>query len=114
MSRTDESSARHHPEVAQEQAYVDYAYECLRFMRDRAVYLKSLGYLGGDVHADTGLTPEAAARWEMDRQRRIDALTETGGPLCFGRIDDHSDEQHYVGRRHVENEDGDPVVIDWR
>src|SRR4051794_21332245 len=114
MSQTDRAIARQHPEVAQEQAYVDYAYECLGFMRDRAVHLKSLGYLGGNVHAESGLTPEAAARWEMDRQRRIDALADTGGALCFGRID-HLDSDHlYVGRRHVENEDGDPVVTDWR
>src|SRR4051794_8760750 len=114
MSRTEESPAGRHPELADEQAYLDHAYACLEFMRRRAEHLKSLGYLGGDVHADTGLTPEAAKRWEMDRQRRIDALRDTGGVLCFGRIDPSSNEPVYVGRRHVENEDGDPVVVDWR
>src|SRR5256885_5690516 len=114
MSQGERAETRHHPEVAQEQAYLDYAYECLASMRDRAVHLKGLGYLGGNVQADSGLPPEAAARWEMDRQRRVEALTDTGTTLCFGRIDRRTDERYYIGRRHVENEDGDPVVTDWR
>src|SRR5438045_7567372 len=103
-----------HPELADEQAFLDHAYECLDAMRERAEYLKGLGYLGGNVHADTGLTPESEARWRMDRQRRVDALTDTGAALCFGRIDRVTGEQFHVGRRHVEDGDGDPVVTDWR
>ena len=83
-------------------------------MRERSVHLKSLGYLGGNVHADTGLTPEAAGYWDLDKQRRIDALADDGGALCFGRIDRADDERFYIGRRHVEDGDGEPVVTDWR
>ena len=34
-------------------------------------------------------------------------------PLFFGRLD-LDDERYYVGRRHVHDDAGDPVVIDWR
>ena len=54
--------------------------------------------------------------------RRVAALTDDPSTtLFFGRID-YTDptqaaaheEQLYVGRRHVSDEDGDPLVIDWR
>jgi DNA helicase IV len=34
--------------------------------------------------------------------------------LFFGRIDTDAAERWYVGRRHVADEHGDPLVIDWR
>ncbi|TPG14149.1 AAA family ATPase [Pedococcus bigeumensis] len=34
--------------------------------------------------------------------------------LFFGRIDTDSDERWYIGRRHVADAAGDPMVIDWR
>ncbi|MGH9275421.1 MAG: HelD family protein, partial [Acidimicrobiales bacterium] len=34
--------------------------------------------------------------------------------LTFGRLDADDGDTWYVGRRHVEDERGDPVVIDWR
>ena len=38
----------------------------------------------------------------------------TSPGLSFGRIDDEDGDTWYVGRRHVEDERGDPVVVDWR
>jgi DNA helicase IV len=41
-------------------------------------------------------------------------------PLFFGRLDyaeDHADalgESFYIGRRHVSDEEGEPMVVDWR
>jgi DNA helicase IV len=102
-----------HPDLAREQAVVDHAYDCLRVMRERAVYLKSLGYQGGNVHADVGITPETIAADSARKQRRIDALADPATALCFGRID-HPDQRSYIGRRHVEDANGDPVVTDWR
>ena len=102
-----------HADVPVEQAVIDHAYDCLRFMRERAVHLKSLGYQGGNIHADVGLTPEAAAADDARKQRRVDALAEPATALCFGRID-RGDERFYIGRRHVEDQAGDPVVTDWR
>jgi len=101
-------------DLAAEQTYVDRAYECLGAMRQRAVSLKNLGYMGGNVHADTGLTPEAAGYWDRDKQQRIDDLAETAAALCFGRIDTADGGVWHIGRRHVEDADGEPVVTDWR
>ncbi|MBO0893010.1 MAG: hypothetical protein J2O39_01425, partial [Acidimicrobiales bacterium] len=103
-----------HPDLPFEQRYIEWAYDCLDEMRGRAVQLKNLGYMGGNVHAESGLTPETAAYWERGRQQRVDMLSDSSAPLCFGRIDDQSGECWHVGRRHVEDADGRPVVTDWR
>ncbi|HUZ44752.1 MAG TPA: AAA family ATPase [Acidimicrobiales bacterium] len=115
MSVTDSRSGlAAHGDLAAEQAYVDQAYECLAAMRERAEYLKGLGYMGGNVHADTGLRPEAAGYWDRDKQQRIDDLADTAAALCFGRIDRADGGEWYIGRRHVEDSVGEPVVTDWR
>ena len=53
--------------------------------------------------------------------RRMKALADDPTvPLFFGRLDyaeEHADargEQFYIGRRHVSDEVGDPMVVDWR
>lgn len=102
-----------HPELPDEQHYIDRAYACLEAMRDRAVRLKELGYLGGNVTED-GVTPELLAAWDFDKQARIDALSDHPGALCFGRIDRLGGEHWYIGRRHVEDAEGNEVVTDWR
>jgi DNA helicase IV len=101
------------PELDREQRYVERAYDCLDAMRERAVYLKGLGYLGGNV-TEGGVTPELMAAWDFDKQARIDALSEQPGALCFGRIDHLGGDHWYIGRRHVEDADGNEVVTDWR
>ena len=45
-----------------------------------------------------------------------EALEDLRGPGAgdfFGRIDDE-DDRWYVGRRHIEDDAHDPVVVDWR
>ena len=106
-------TAAAHPDVRSEQAMIDHAYACLGHMRDRAIYLKSLGYQGGNIHADVGVTPETLAADDARKQRRVDSLADPATALCFGRID-RGDERFYIGRRHVEDTDGEPVVTDWR
>ena len=101
-------------ELIEEQRYIDWAYECLAVMRERAERIRDLGYMGGNVHAETGLTPEMAAYWERGRQQRVDTLADSAASLCFGRIDRAADERWHIGRRHVEDTDGSPVVTDWR
>lgn len=113
MSPSETLSFAAHSDVRSEQALIDHAYDCLRFMRERAVHLKSLGYQGGNLHADVGVTPEMAAADDARKQRRVDALADPATALCFGRID-RADERFYIGRRHVEDPAGDPVVTDWR
>ncbi|GAA3505715.1 AAA family ATPase [Streptomyces prasinosporus] len=67
-----------------------------------------------------------AAVLERQIEERIKALADLSGtPLFFGRLDYlHSPgaeqaegaegERFYIGRRHVHDADGDPMVIDWR
>ena len=102
-----------HPDLAEEQALVDRAYACLERMRQRAEYLKDLGYLGGNV-TEGGVEAHDVQQWERDKQARIDQLTDRAGALCFGRIDRYSSQRWYIGRRHIEGEDGEPLVADWR
>lgn len=51
---------------------------------------------------------------------RAQSLIDDRAPnLFFGRIDQHrsdalTPERWYIGRRHVADSHGDPVVIDWR
>ena len=97
----------HHPELALEQAYLDRAYAHLARMRARtkqaAVDHRSRGAGGRLGHrAGPPATPGCA---------RLD--TEVDG-LTFGRLDAEDGDTWYVGRRHVEDERGDPVVVDWR
>ncbi len=102
-----------HPDLRAEQEFLDYAQMNLVRMRERAVYLKSLGYQGGNV-TEGGVDPDIKAKWDADKQARIDALADRLSALCFGRLDQSNDARHYIGRRHVEDEDGEPLVTDWR
>lgn len=46
--------------------------------------------------------------------RRARALAPSSRPLCFGRTDAADGQTWYIGRRHVEDDRGDPVVVEWR
>lgn len=63
---------------------------------------------GGDAAA------EQQIRSALDR--RLEALADDPEtPLFFGRLDKvNPAERFYIGRRHVHDDAGDPVVIDWR
>src|SRR5690606_8751999 len=56
-------------------------------------------------------TDSEAARYHL---RKRAASFDGRAPLCFGRLDTEDDEVFRVGRRHVEDDDGNPVVVDWR
>ena len=88
-------------DLSAEQAVVDAAYEHLARMRARAEKLAA-EMAGTDPDLDWALT------------RRAKALAETPRALCFGRTDSAGGDTWYVGRRHVEDEMGDPVVVEWR
>ncbi|MFF5426967.1 MULTISPECIES: HelD family protein [unclassified Streptomyces] len=52
-------------------------------------------------------------------EERIKALADLAGtPLFFGRLDylhtAQEGQRFYIGRRHVHDADGEPMVIDWR
>lgn len=96
-----------HPELAEEQHYVDNAYRCLAAMRERTARVAEIS----DSAAQA--VDSAAAQWHLER--RLSTLdTEVPG-LSFGRLDEEDDGlTWYVGRRHVEDARGEPVVVDWR
>ena len=97
------------PALAAEQAYLTAARADLAAMRDATLALDARG---GDAVSEAYLASSL--------HRRVQALTDDGEtPLFFGRLDlaptaQHGDERFYIGRRHVHDENGDPVVIDWR
>jgi DNA helicase IV len=97
------------PALAAEQAYLDRARADLGAMREATL---ALDVRGGDAVSEAYLASSL--------HKRIQALTDDPEtPLFFGRLDlddsaEHGAERFYVGRRHVHDDKGDPVVIDWR
>jgi DNA helicase IV len=94
-------------EQAREQAYVDRAYRLLAEMSVRA------------RRASDDAAERAPGDWDATvahrhLTRRVASLGDDDRPLCFGRIDEDGGSPWYIGRRHVEDRAGDPVVVDWR
>jgi len=107
--------------LAAEQEHLRRSREFLRLMREDVLSLRALG---GD--------PVSEEYLKADLYRRAEALTDLPDtPLFFGRLDyaepGHADgetadgetgafagERFHVGRRHVHDGEGHPVVIDWR
>ena len=87
-----------------EQEYLDRAHRWLTAMRTRAEAL--LDDLRGAGQPD--LDYQAAL------VHRVAVLGESVRPLLFGRIDEADGPSWHIGRRHVEDDLGDPVVVDWR
>src|SRR5215475_6849699 len=73
-----------------------------------------------DGIADYGVDALASESLGALRARRLKALAaDPDAPPFFGRIDRDHDaasniEVLHIGRRHIRDEAGDPVVIDWR
>src|SRR5215813_12697031 len=100
-------------DVEQEQAYVSMLYAHLDELRER-----TSGRLAQTLR-QTGGTPQARTERDVmvgmytQRLAQLDAA-EMG--LCFGRIDSDNDEQRYIGRLGIRDEDADykPLLLDWR
>jgi DNA helicase IV len=95
-----------HPELAAERAYLDSAYTHLAAMRDRAQQAAALSQSAAQA-VDSAIA-------QAHLQHRVRTLDVDVPGLAFGRLDDEDGDTWYVGRRHVEDERGDPVVVDWR
>jgi len=92
--------------LAAEQAHLRASREFLRRMRANVLSLKALG---GD--------PVSEEYLKADLYRRAEALRDIPGtPLFFGRLDYPGPpaERFHIGRRHVHDQQGHPMVIDWR
>jgi len=87
-----------------EQAYLAAARSHLARMRERTL---GLAVQGGD--------PVSAEYLAATLHRRARSLVDDPSTaLFFGRTDHAGGERWYVGRRHVTDAHGDPVVVDWR
>jgi DNA helicase IV len=108
------------PVLQAERAHLALAARCLEAMRRSAERI-----------ADYGVDELASHSLGRMRARRLDALNaDPEAPPFFGRTDRDPDdalvlpvhagdgqpaaEVFHIGRRHVRDERGDPVVIDWR
>ncbi|MEP1126150.1 MAG: AAA family ATPase [Ilumatobacter sp.] len=96
------------PELAAERAHLAFA----RTSRDGMIErLEAVDPAGA---ADT-ITQEYV---EVTVAEALDTLRSPGAGDFFGRIDGDEDSgfdgSWYVGRRHIENDSHDPVVVDWR
>ncbi|MFD4571772.1 HelD family protein [Streptomyces sp. NPDC058417] len=103
--------------LGRERAHLGDSRAALRAMREDVESLDIRDVTANWVNA------EVLARQIEDRVRALADLSDT--PLFFGRLDyqhapgaDRAEgaagERFYIGRRHVHDHDGDPMVIDWR
>ena len=93
-----------HPELQQEQAYVDNAYEALDRMRST---LERTG--------DAMATEFAAIAMEAWVKRRIRTFQDAARGLCFGRLTlDAGLRPLYIGRRWVHDDQHEMLVINWQ
>ncbi len=105
-----------HPDLADEQAYIDHAYECLVTSREAAWRMRSM------TEADLGGTFQARFERNAFDEALIKRLTDLDlgdASLVFGRIDRSAEspdaiESFHIGRLAVADEDREPVVVDWR
>jgi len=86
-----------------ERAHLELARRCLDSMVTSASAI-----------ADYGVDELASQSLGRIRTERLRALTaDPDAPPFFGRTDRDTEDFH-IGRRHVRDPAGDPVVIDWR
>jgi DNA helicase IV len=102
------------PVLVREREYLSQSRRFLRLMREDVLSLRALG---GD--------PVSEEYLKADLYRRVEALSDLPDtPLFFGRLDyaagpgrdggEFAGERFHVGRRHVHDQQGHPVVVDWR
>ena len=97
-------------DLGREQRYLDHARAELARMRAKTEALRD-NAIGGDKVSSEFLA--------LTLHRRVQSLADDPtSTLFFGRLDldhaAHGTERWYVGRRHINDDRGDPVVIDWR
>ena len=103
--------------LSRERAHLTHSRAALRSMREDVESLDIRDVTANWVNA------EVLTRQIEERVKALADLSHT--PLFFGRLDylhspgaDRAEgaegERYYIGRRHVHDADGDPMVIDWR
>ncbi|MGI5211493.1 HelD family protein [Plantactinospora sp. CA-290183] len=94
-------------DLASERAHLAASRTALRRMREHAEALFSTGQdVAGDAYA--------AETLGRTLSRRVAELADDPStPLFFGRLE-FADGDHHIGRRHVTDPVGEPMVLDWR
>ena len=98
------------PQLLAERNHLQRSLICLEQMREAA---GSIADYGVDA-----LASESLGRLRAERLKHLGA--DAGAPPFFGRTDRDPDQSHpagecfHIGRRHIRDEYGDPMVIDWR
>ncbi|MCZ7478715.1 MULTISPECIES: AAA family ATPase [unclassified Micromonospora] len=101
-------------ELTAERAHLGASRAALKRMRERAEAL----FATGDKVAGDSYTAEQLGRHMARRVKEL--ADDPTTPLFFGRLDfggddpDHAGREYHVGRRHVTDELGEPLVLDWR
>ena len=95
-----------HPDLDAEQSYIDDAYRCLAAMHERTARVAALEGMAAEA-VDSAIS-------QAHLRPRLASLDTDMDGLSFGRLDEEAGDTWYVGRRHVEDQHGDPVVVDWR
>ena len=101
----------HDPDLDHEQQHLNASRNALARMRERTARLDSSA--AGDWVSQMFLQSTIT-------QRMASLADDPSVPLFFGRLDyddadaDARGERFYIGRRHVSDEVGDPLVVDWR
>ncbi len=104
--------------LTRERAHLAASRTALRAMREEAESLDT---------SNTAATWVSAEALRHDIDQRIKALADLSDtPLFFGRLDylnapgaegaggEEDGQRFYIGRRHVHDAGGDPMVVDWR
>ncbi|MBS2962539.1 AAA family ATPase [Actinocrinis puniceicyclus] len=99
------------PVIRAERAHLAASRAALRAMRDETLALRAQG----------GNAVSTEVLHQAIQARAAALLDHPDVPLFFGRLDysrelpsRYQGERYYVGRRHVHDAAGDPMVIDWR
>ena len=105
-----------HPDIIEEQAHIDRAYDCLDISRTDAWKLRGL------TEAGQGGTFQARYERDVFDEALVNRLTQLdlgNAALVFGRIDRLAEnpagiESFHIGRLAIADSEREPVVIDWR
>ncbi|MEY3806245.1 MAG: hypothetical protein RIR69_1057 [Actinomycetota bacterium] len=107
--------AQQHPELAQEQEYILFAYECLEASRTGAMKIRELTSSGPGGTFQARLERNV---FDENLVHRLEQLDLGDAALVFGRIDRLADEDgvetFHIGRLAVADSEREPVVVDWR
>jgi DNA helicase IV len=111
----DGPDERNEGTIAAERAHLARSREYLHLMRENVLTLAQNPMAGDRVSLEY---------LKADLYRRAEALKDLpDAPLFFGRLDyselaeadkDFAGADFHIGRRHVHDQDGTPVVLDWR